>query len=71
MKLPKNMIRRLKQDEMLEMWDSRIQEWIKIPIDPTDPDIVKLKEYMKAEFEIRCVIEGMKIGVIKENNELD
>jgi len=65
------MIRRLKQDEMLEMWDSRIQEWIKIPIDPTDPDIVKLKEYMKAEFEIRCVIEGMKIGVIKENNELD
>jgi len=71
MKLPKNMIRRLKQDEMLEMWDSRIQEWIKIPIDPTDPDIVKLKEYMKAEFEIRCVIEGMKIGVIKENDELD
>ena len=65
------MIRRLKQDEMLEMWDSRIQEWIKIPIDPTDPDIVKLKEYMKAEFEIRCVIEGMKIGVIKENDELD
>ena len=56
---------------MLEMWDSRIQEWIKIPIDPTDPDIVKLKEYMKAEFEIRCVIEGMKIGVIKENDELD
>ena len=65
------MIRRLKPDEMLEMWDSASNTWIQIPIDPTDPDIVKLKEYMKAEFEIRCVIEGMKLGVIKANDELD
>jgi hypothetical protein len=61
MKLPKDMIRGFKADEIFEMWDSKKKEWIAIPIDPKDPDIAILKQFMLANLEVIFVMETMKL----------
>jgi|TARA_R100001129_G_scaffold141661_1_gene102886 hypothetical protein len=71
MKISKKLLRRLAKDEMIELWDKKQDEWIQIPLDPKDPDVIKMKDIMYAEFEIRCVIEGMRLGIMKEKDELD
>ena len=63
MKHPKDMLRGFQSDEIFEMWDSKKKEWIAIPIDPTDPDIGILKQYMLANLEVVFVRESINLGL--------
>lgn len=57
------MVRGFKADEIFELWDETKKEWIAIPIDPTDPDIDRLKQFMLAQLEVTFVTESLKIGL--------
>ena len=43
-KLPKDIIKAIANAEFFERWNGK--EWEKVPVDPTNPNVQKLKEMM-------------------------
>tara|TARA_R100000664_G_C2758678_1_gene147796 strand:- start:2448 stop:2666 length:219 start_codon:yes stop_codon:yes gene_type:complete len=69
-KLPKDIIKAIANAEFFERWNG--QEWEKVPVDPTNPDVQKLKEMMMAEVEINVTKEALELGVlIRADRDLD
>ena len=69
-KLPKDIIKAIANAEFFERWNGK--EWEKVPVDPTNPNVQKLKEMMMAEVEINVTKEALELGVlIRADRDLD
>ena len=69
-KLPKDIIKAIANAEFFERWNGK--EWEKVPVDPKNPNVQKLKEMMMAEVEINVTKEALELGVlIRADRDLD
>jgi hypothetical protein len=71
-KLPKDILKKISEAEFLEKWDKESKEWVKVPIDNSNPEVQKIKEVMIAEIEINVTKEALNLGILeKSDRELD
>jgi len=67
MKIPKKILNKfielVEGDHSLSKFNKATRMWEKVNFDPNNWEHVRIKEMHMAEVEIRCVIEGMRMGI--------
>ena len=67
MKIPKKILEKfiemVEGEHTLSKFNKKTKSWERVAFNPNNAEHVKIKEMHMAEVEIRCVIEGMRMGV--------
>lgn len=58
-----------RRKKFLEKLDKETGQWISVPMDEVNEEMMRIYDLMDAELEIATCQEKMKLGIIKKKNK--